>query len=389
MDWINKLIQLIAPSRDLLFVTAGNTTSSLIGALFWVFIASLLSVHDYGLVNYYLSLSLLLSVVSLLGLNTTVITFLAKGNEKLKFQANQLVLISNCIAVILLLIFIKSLAAGILLLAISFYTMSWAEILGRKENRKYAIVVMSQRFLQVILSLLLYYFIGLNGLIIGYALSALLLSYTFFKSFKHTKLQLQFNELAQRSSFIIDNYFLAISNTIILYIDKLLIAPLFGFEVLGLYQICFQFLLFLSIIPLSLFHFLLPRESAQLHVKKFAVIGLFAAMISYVAFVIAIPAIIGLYFPHFKQSILASQIMTFSIIPMTFSSILISNLFGREKSRPVLVTTAIYISVLLLLTIELGHTLGLIGLALSVVISSTVQSVSLFAMSRGKRVKIS
>jgi O-antigen/teichoic acid export membrane protein len=74
---------------------------------------------------------------------------------------------------------------------------------------------------------------------------------------------------------------------------------------------------------------------------------------------------------------------------MTFSSILISNLFGREKSRPVLVSTAIYISVLLILTIELGHTLGLIGLALSVVISSTIQSVSLFAMSKGMHVKIS
>src|SRR5919198_2632444 len=157
-------MQIIAPSKDLVFVTAGNTTGSLVSAIFWLFIASLLTVHDYGLVNYYLSLSLLLSVLSLLGLNTTVITFLSKGNEKLKFQANQLVLISNCLAIILLLIFIKSLAAGILLLAISFYTMSWAEILGRKENRKYAIVVMSQRFLQVILSLLLYYFIGLNGL---------------------------------------------------------------------------------------------------------------------------------------------------------------------------------------------------------------------------------
>jgi O-antigen/teichoic acid export membrane protein len=384
LDWLNKLIQLIAPGRDLLFVTAGNTTGALVSAIFWLFIASLLSVHDYGLVNYYLSLSLLLSVLSLLGLNTTVITFLAKGNNRLQFQANQLVLISNCLAIIPLVILIKHIPAGLLILGISFYTMSWAEILGKKEYRKYAIVVIVQRSLQVILSLLLYYFIGLDGLILGFASSTLLLSYNFFKSLKQAK-PLQFNELAHKSSFIIDNYFQAISNTVILYMDKILIAPLFGFGVLGLYQISFQFLLFLSVIPLSLFHFLLPREAAQLHTKKFVVIGLITAVVSSIVFFIAIPTIIGLFFPHFTEAIQASQIMIFSIIPMTFNSVLISKLFGREKSRPVLLTTAIYIFVLLLLMTQLGHILGLLGLAISVIISSTVQSIALFAMSRGNK----
>jgi O-antigen/teichoic acid export membrane protein len=255
-------------------------------------------------------------------------------------------------------------------------------MLGRKEYRKYAVVVTAQRASQVGLSLLLYYLVGIDGLLLGFALSAFLLSFNFFRSFKEARLQLQFDELRQKSSFIFDNYLQAISNTVILYVDKLLIAPLFGFAVLGLYQMSFQFLLFLSIIPLSLFHFLLPREATRLHTKKFVIIGLFAAIASAVAFFIAIPTIIRVFFPHFIQSIEASQIMIFSVIPMTFNSILISKLFGKEKSRPVLVTASIYILVLLFLMTWLGHILGLIGLALSVIISSTVQAFALFAMSR-------
>jgi O-antigen/teichoic acid export membrane protein len=372
---------LLAPGKDLLFVTAVNTIGSVMSAIFWLFIASLISVQDYGRVNYYVSLSLLLSAFSLLGLNTTIIIFVAKGNEKLKYQANLLVVISNCFIAILLLIFIKHISSALLLIGISFCTMSWSEVLGRKEYKKYSVIVIVQRSCQVALSLLLYFVIGLDGLIIGFALSTLLVSYNFFKSFKQVKLQ-QFNELMQKSSFIMDSYFQAISNAVTLYVDKILIAPLFGFSMLGLYQISFQFLLFLSIIPLSLFHFLLPREAAQIHTKKFVIIGLIASLISSIGFFIAIPSIIRLFFPHFTQSIQASQIMIFSIVPMTINSILISKLFGRENSRPVLMAAAIYISTLLLLLIGLGHILGLIGLAFSLIISSTAQAIALFIMSR-------
>jgi O-antigen/teichoic acid export membrane protein len=373
-------MQLVGLDKGLLFVTAGNTISSLVGAIFWLYIASLLLVEDYGRLNYHLSLASLLSVISLLGLNTTVITFLAKGNENLKFQANLLALISNCLMVLPLLIIIKEIPTSFLLIGISFYTMSWAEILGRKDYMKYSFILILQRLLQIPLSLILYSIIGLDGLIIGYALSTLLPSYKFFKSFKGFKLT--FKDLRQKSSFIMHSYFQAISNTLSWYMDKVLIAPLFGFGILGLYQISFQFLLFLSIIPLSLFQFLLPREASQIKDKKYTILGLIVAVVSSTIFFIAIPTIIKTFFPHFMQSIQATQIMIFSIIPMTANSILISQSFGREKSKPVIVAAGIYILILLVLIVALGNIFGLIGLASSVVISSTAQSVALLFLSK-------
>ena len=380
MNWLSKFVQLIGIEKGLIFVTAGNTIASLVGAIFWLFIASLLLVEDYGRLNYHLSLASLLSVLSLLGLNTTVTTFLAKGNESLKYQANLLVLISNCFVILSLLIFIKEIPTVFLTIGISFYTMSWAEILGRKDYKKYSFVLILQRSLQICLSLLLYFIIGLDGLIIGYALSVLLLSYNFFKSFKAFRLTI--GELRQKSSFIIHSYSQAIANTLTWYMDKLLVAPLFGFGVLGLYQISFQFLLFLAIIPLSLFQFLLPRDASQITGKKYIIIGLIVAGISSTSFFIAIPTMIKTFFPHFIQSIQASQIMIFSVIPMTANSILISKSFGREKSKPVLIAAIIYIFILLFLMVALGSILGLIGLAVSVLISSTAQFLALFFMSK-------
>jgi O-antigen/teichoic acid export membrane protein len=178
------------------------------------------------------------------------------------------------------------------------------------------------------------------------------------------------------------SYFLAISNALAMYMDKLLVAPLFGFDMLGLYQVSFQFLLFLVIIPQSLFQFLLPREASQIKDRKYTISGLILAAVSSTIFFVSIPTVIKDFFPHFVQSVQASQIMIFSIIPMTASSILISKSFGREKSKPVVVSAGIYIFILLVLIVTLGNILGLIGLAFSVVISSTAQSVALLLLGK-------
>jgi O-antigen/teichoic acid export membrane protein len=380
MNWLNKFVQLIGLEKGLVFVTAGNIITSLSGAFFWLFIASLLPVEEYGRLNYHISLASLLSVISLLGLNTTVITFLAKGNENIKFQANLLILISSCVMALFLFVFIREIPTGFLVIGLSLYIMSWTEILGRKRYRKYFFVIMLQRSLQITLSLLLYSVIGIDGLMIGYALSALLSSYDFFKSFKGFKLT--FKDLRRKSSFSMHSYFLAISNALAMYMDKLLVAPLFGFDMLGLYQVSFQFLLFLVIIPQSLFQFLLPREASQIKDRKYTISGLILAAVSSTIFFVSIPTVIKDFFPHFVQSVQASQIMIFSIIPMTASSILISKSFGREKSKPVVVSAGIYIFILLVLIVTLGNILGLIGLAFSVVISSTAQSVALLLLGK-------
>jgi len=376
MNWFNKLIQIIG--KDLISVTASNTVAAVIGGVFWFIIASFMLAEEYGKLNYYLSIAFVSSTLSLMGLNITVMTFLAKGNEKLRYQANLLVIISNIFVFLLLLIFVNHIPTIFLLIGLSFFVMSWAEILGRKDYKKYSLIVIGQRLLQVFLAILLFFFMGVDGIIIGYSLSALLFSYKFFKSFKG--INLQFSEIKQKFSFAMHSYSLAISMTVTLYADKLLIGPLFGFSVLGLYQIGYQFLLLESIIPVSIFQFLLPREASQIENKKILLKGLIISIILSAFGYFFIPTIIMAFFPNFVEAIQSAQIMSLGIIPMTLSAIINSKFLGKEKGKPVLISACSYILTLYGLIIVLGGTYGLIGLAFAVLTSLVIQAAILFVM---------
>jgi len=375
LNFLKKLSRLLHIEKGLLGVSSGNAIASITGGLFWLLIASLLTPEEYGELNYYLSVGLMFGTLSIFGLNTTVITFLSKGNNIIKYQAYFFVLLSNVVLFIVLLVFIKHLPAVSLLVGFSFFTMSLAEDLGKQNYKRYSITVILQRAFNITLSLSLYFIMGIDGIIIGYALSTILFSYNFFRSVK--KFRFQFNDLKKNFSFIVHCYSLEISGNVSNHIDKLLIAPLFGFVVLGLYQIGFQFLVFMAIIPMSMFQFLLPRESAGINDKTTAIKGLSIAVIVCIVFFITIPYIISSFFPNFIESIMAAQIMIFGIIPSTVNAILNSRLFGTKKSTPVFISAITRICSLIILMVILGSQFGLIGLSISVVMSLILQSVTL------------
>jgi len=366
--------------KGLVSVAGGNAIASIIGAVFWLFMATLMSKEGYGQLNYFLSLAFLFSSLSALGLGTTVTTFLSKNEEDVKYQANLLVLFSNCVVFVLLLIFIHHLPVVVLLIGLSFFAMSQAEYLGCRNYKKYSYVAIGQRLVNVPLSLSLFLVAGVDGVITGYAISTLLFSYNFFKSFKGFKIQ--FRSLKAKLPFILHSYSLSISGNVASNADKLLIAPIFGFGLLGLYQMGFQFLTFLSIIPTSLFQFLLPQEAAKIPQKKAVLKGVVTAILFSVSFFIAIPTIITSIFPHFKESVVVSQIMIFGIIPMTISAIMYSRFFGGEKSKPVLISSSVRVSTLLILIYFLGRTYGLVGLGFATLISISLECAAVLIISK-------
>lgn len=381
MMWhLRKKFGAIKLDSGLTYIGAGNLTASILGALFWFVLASILATEDYGRLNYYLAIAFILSSVSLLGLNTTVITYVAKGVEKIRYQANLVVLFSNSIIFLLLLIFMNYLPLSLLFIAIGFFTMSVAELLGRRLYKKYSFLVIAQRASQIALSIGLYFVIGWDGILIGYAIAALIFSYRFFRSFRNFSITI--SELKPRFAFMTHSYSLGLSQSLTAYADKLIIAPLFGFAILGLYQLGFQFLMFLAIIPTSLYQYLLPQESAGVERRKVRFAGLVASVILSIIFFAASPFVIKGLFPNYIESIPATQVMSFGIIPMAINSIINSRLLGREKSKPVFIGAIIYLASLTLMLYMLGSTFGLIGLGTSVVISLSLQSISLWIMNR-------
>jgi O-antigen/teichoic acid export membrane protein len=377
---ISKISNLLRLNAGLVQVTAGNTGASVIGGLFWLFIASLMTVEEYGKLNYLLSLSSIFAAVSLLGLQNTVITYVAKGNHNLKLEANFVVLISNILATPFLFLLTENLAVLLSLVGLSFFNMSWAEMLGEQRYKRFSATMLSQKALQVVLSALLYFVFGVDGIIAGYGVSTLVFAYNFFRSVKGFRPVV--SELRQHKSFIVHSYSASISNSITNFADKLLVGPLFGFAVLGLYQISFQFLMFLYVIPLSVFQFMLPRESLRRVSAKVVAIALGGAIALSIIFFVAIPTVMQSFFPRYIESVESARIMIFGVVPMTVNAIMVSRLLGTENSRPVLFATLIYIFTLSILVFVLGTEMGLPGLAVAVLCSLSVQTLALVALPR-------
>jgi len=380
MNIFKKLLERLGLEKGFVDVAGGNLLATIMGGIFWLFLATLLTKEGYGQLNYFLSIAFIFGTLATLGQSITVTTFLAKGKEEARLQANSLVLLSNCVVFILLLIFINNLAVVILLIGISFFAVARAEHLGRRNYKRYSYIVIGQRLLNIPLSILLYFVMGIDGIIIGYGISTILFSYNYFRSL--TRFRLRFGFIKKQLRFVMHSFSYDLSRTLVRNIDKLLIVPLFGFEILGLYQIGFQFLYFLAIIPISLFQFMLPQEAARIQMKKVAVKSLATAITFSISFYLLFPLIIPILFPNFVESILASQIMIFGSIPMTISAILYSKFFGQEKSKASLVAVFIHIASLLVLIYYLGTYFELIGLAIAILTALILECASLLIMSK-------
>jgi O-antigen/teichoic acid export membrane protein len=359
-------------------VGAGNLIASTIGAGFWLLLASILEASSYGEINYQLALASLLATTSIIGLNNTIMTYLARGNEILLRQSSFLILLlASTFSLILALL--NQIPSAILLIGVVAFTFTMAESLGRKQYKKYALIVIMNRSMQFGLSILLYYAIGLQGIIIGYTLSSLIIGHRLFLI---NRASISLSEIKPKMSFTMHAFSLSLSQALSMYFDKLIIAPIAGFAVLGLYQFGFQFLMFLSVIPASLFQYLLTQEASGIERKTVKRLGLIISIALTIISFFFIPYIIEWFFPNYTEAKTSAQIMVLGMIPLTLNSILNSRLLGRENSKPVLIGSAVYILSLVCLLLMLKDVLGLIGFALSVVISLSLQSLTIWMVQK-------
>lgn len=80
-------------------------------------------------------------------------------------------------------------------------------------------------------------------------------------------------------------------------------------------------------------------------------------------------------FPQFVEAITIIQIIIVIVIPKTISQNLISKFLGFEKSRFVIIGSVIFLAVQIPSIFLLSETLGIIGIAISLVLAETIQAV--------------
>ena len=367
-------LRFLSSHKGLIYITLGNLLGAAATGAFWLLLALIQNADEYGKTNYEISIASLAASAALLGLNTTVTTYLAKGSSKINVQANQLILISSGIAAIIVAFF--NWILGFFVIGMAFWMMSTYELLGRKMYKQYAFVNIGARASQLFLSILLYYFIGITGIAIGFIISFLIFSQRYFISTK--EFSRDFSEVKNKIKFSLNIYSFNMSNAFLLYFDKLIIAPLFGYAILGYYQLGFQFLLFLGMIPISFYQYLIPEESSGLKKTRVRFLGLLVSIGLTAILFLSSPWILQYLFPHYMASLDSMRIMSIGIIPMMIVWTLNSKFLNVGDTKYVLFGSAIYLTIQISLIFYLGSTMNVIGLALAVVLALIAQASFLF-----------
>lgn len=363
--------RLLKEDVGLVYTTLGGVSSSVLAAFFWFILASLLTVDNYGLANYYIAIATIFAGVGTMGLNMTVTTYLAKGEKQILYEAQSLTLISGVVSALVLSVF--QWASGILSAATIFFTMGIAEILGKKTYKEYAFVSIGQRIAQITLGLFLYFQIGVMGIIIGYFLGSLLFSYKYLKSIKNFSLKI--NSLKEKRNFTLHSYgYNLIGQTLSNYLDKVLIGAVFGYFALGLYQLGFQFFMFLSLIPTSLQQYLLPEESSGNSKREIKTIGVLLSAAAALALFALCPYLITHFFPTFIDAIPLVSLMSLAVIPSSIAAILTASFLGNGKSKQVFTAGVIYLASLITCLTIMGLIIGVLGLAIAVITAKTIQA---------------
>lgn len=367
-------LRFLSSHKGLIYITLGNLLGAAATGAFWLLLALIQNADEYGKTNYEISIASLAASAALLGLNTTVTTYVAKGSSKINVQANQLILISSGIAAMIVAFF--NWILGFFVIGMAFWMMSTYELLGRKMYKQYAFVNIGARASQLFVSILLYYFLGITGIAIGFIISFLIFSQRYFISTK--EFSRDFSEVKNKIKFSLNIYSFNMSNAFLLYFDKLIIAPLFGYAVLGYYQLGFQFLLFLGMIPISFYQYLIPEESSGLKKTRVRFLGLLVSIGLTAILFLSSPWILQYLFPNYMASLDSMRIMSIGIIPMMIVWTLNSKFLNVGDTKYVLFGSAIYLTIQISLIFYLGSTMNVIGLALAVVLALIAQASFLF-----------
>ncbi len=359
--------------RDIASLGGSSIITNAIGGIFWLYMASLLGAEKYGEISYLISIVIIVSTISLAGMTNTVIIYGAKG---IKIQSTVFVtgLISSSIsAVILFFIFVNDLGTSLYIFGFVVFTLITSDLLGKKKYLEYSKIIVIQKIILVILAITFYHLIGLQGVILGIAISFLPFIYIMLKSFSEIKIN--FNIFKGKYKFIINSFLLDISNASSGSLDKIIIAPILGFALLGTFQLGLQFLAILSIIPGIFYQYMLPKEASGESTKTIKKTVIYVSIIIAVLSITLSPIVIPPLFPKFVETVEVIQIMSVSIIFSTIVSTYVSKFLGLTKSKIVIYGTAVGLTSLIPLLLLLTPTLGTNGAALAVVISSIIHTI--------------
>ena len=372
----------IIGKKGLLSIGFADIVGSVISGLFWLYIASQLNPDVYGEIIYFISIAGLAQLVSLVGSSNALTVYTAK-NVKIQSTLFLISISAAAISLAIITIFLNRLDAGLLAVGFIVFSLVNSVILGKKLFVKYAKLILSQKILTLILGLGLYFVFDVYGIIYGLALSYIPHLIIFVKEFSRTKID--FTLLKTRKGFIINNYVMNLTAGLGGTVDKLIIAPILGFALLGNYSLAAQMLTMMMMFSAVVYKYLLPLDASGESNKKIRQIALVISIIIATLGVTILPNVIDWLFPKFIDAKDAIQIMSLGVVPGTVSILYGSRFLGMEKSKIVMIPKLVSLGVVIGGFLYFGPIYGTVGLAWVIVTALTWESIFLFIMNRTLR----
>ena len=378
-DTWNTIKDSIIGKKGLLSIGFADIVGSVISGLFWLYIASQLNPEIYGELIYFISIAGLAQMVSLFGSSNALTVYTAK-NVKIQSTLFVISILAAAISLAIITIFLNRIDAGLLAVGFVVFSLVNSVILGKKLFVKYSKLVLSQKILTLILGIGLYFVFDVYGIIYGLALSYIPHLVIFVKEFSRTKID--FTLLKPRKGFIINNYVMSLTAGLGGTVDKLIIAPVLGFALLGNYSLAAQMLTMMMMFSAVVYKYLLPLDASGEPNKKIRQIALVISIIITILGVTILPNVIDWLFPKFIDAKDAIQIMSLGVVPGTISILYGSKFLGMEKSKIVMIPKLVSLGVVIGGFLYFGPIYGTVGLAWVIVTALTWESIFLFIMNR-------
>jgi O-antigen/teichoic acid export membrane protein len=375
----NWLKSIISDYRDLSTLGVANLLSSLIQAFFWFLVAAIVETESYGQIGYYIAIASIVTVIATPGVSNTIVVQGSK-NAKIKPPLFLLSIILITISSAALFFILNDAPTSLYFLGFAMFSLLVAELLSRKLFAVFFKIMIIQRTLSIIIALSLYYTIGIDGIILGLAISYLVYMPKVIVVLKQGALDL--SALGTYKGFMLNNFGYDFSRILTTQLDKMVIFPLFGFITLGNYYLAIQFLAIGSIIPGTVYQYLLPQETKERSFKnlKVATIGI-TALLAVAVFVLA-PVLLPVIFPHFEDVVSMVQIMILSIIPQTINNMYITKLLTTGRSRTVFVGSSIFLITQITGIIILGIHMSIYGIAIALFVGHIAELIFLTVSNR-------
>jgi len=359
--------------KGLAIIGSTDIIGAAISAAFWLIIASVLLVEEYGELSYFIAIASM-GICCMVG-SPQALTVYSTKYEKIIPTLLLLTLIFTVMASLIAFVIVQRFEIIFLIFSFIVFEASVSILLGKKLYSKYSKFLLTQKILQFAIGIGLSFSLGVNGVLIGIALANFSLIPIFYKELRGYRIDFSF--LKPKKEFIINNNMIYIISIFRRDIDKIIVVPILGFTVLGNFALTLQFFAIMMVLSSISYKYLLPKDvSGEKNAKLKKILIMVSILIALSGFFFS-PYFIENFFTKYSESIIPIQIVSFSVIPNTISLILFSKILALEKSRFLIIANSVQLCVILIGTIILGTLYGIIGVTIAFVLGNAIYATTL------------